>query len=356
MSLINDPRLASLLNNMTLGNVSSGYYDPDAAKVPAVICTKHNHAPNETDTWFIQTFKDGAKVAQLAISVGVEELKVASRSTNDQGMFEEWVMLTKPDLTADLIPELDASKITSGEFDLDRIPELDRDKVTSAQVADKWTESIDVEFTGDATSEVATLDGSENLSVALTLKDVVEGRSVGSKIKIPVLEVDDKGRIIDIGEEDIASGVLKVVNETIEMDAESSKVYDLASILGSDLELYDMDTVAVSALVINYDPESPTGGYSINSEAVITVGFSEDRSEVILHNDTPIALDVKVLITVGAEIATMLGLTGQGLMSADSEAEAREAIGLKNSATSEYTVSTDDPSGGSDGDIWYQVD
>lgn len=48
--------------------------------------------------------------------------------------------------------------------------------------------------------------------------------------------------------------------------------------------------------------------------------------------------------------------TNRGGTGASSVAQARTNLGLGTAATSTYTVSTGEPTGGKNGDVWYQVD
>lgn len=76
----------------------------------------------------------------------------------------------------------------------------------SAQSADKWTTARDLSLTGDATATLEDVDGTGNVSAALTLATVnTNTGSFGSSTAIPVLTVNAKGLVTAVTTESIST-------------------------------------------------------------------------------------------------------------------------------------------------------
>lgn len=90
---------------------------------------------------------------------------------------------------------------------------------------------------------------------------------------------------------------VSLVNETLTLPAEDSQEYDLTTLLGEDHDTYDKLSAAVTVLVMDDTDGSPTQGFYINSEAVVTVARSP-AGVVRLYNYQTTDVDCHVRIDV----------------------------------------------------------
>lgn len=96
-------------------------------------------------------------------------------------------------LLATDIPNLDASKTTTGVFAAARIPTLNQDTTGNAATATRLATARQIAASGDATG-TAPFDGSGNISIPLTLKSSgVAAGAYGDSVTIPTFSVDGKG-------------------------------------------------------------------------------------------------------------------------------------------------------------------
>jgi flagellar biogenesis protein FliO len=101
----------------------------------------------------------------------------------------------------------------------------------SSDSAAKWTTARDLSLTGDATATLSSVDGTANVSAALTLATVnTDVGTYGSSTSIPVITVNGKGLITGVSTQSIST-TLTVADEN-NSTAEISLADDTFSIVG----------------------------------------------------------------------------------------------------------------------------
>lgn len=93
-------------------------------------------------------------------------------------------------------------------------------------------------------------------------------------------------------------GARKVVEEDyITVPANGVVDYDLVALLGDEVGKYNTKQAAITVLVTDTESGSPTEGYYINAEAVVTFGIKEE-TKVRIANRFAGAVDLYVRIEV----------------------------------------------------------
>jgi flagellar biogenesis protein FliO len=101
----------------------------------------------------------------------------------------------------------------------------------NSSTATKWSTARDLSLTGDATATLSSVDGSANVSAALTLATVnTDVGTYGSSTSIPVITVNGKGLITGVSTQSIST-TLTVADEN-NSTAEISLADDTFSIVG----------------------------------------------------------------------------------------------------------------------------
>lgn len=176
----------------------------------------------------------------------------------------------------------------------------DQDTSGNASTASALKNPVKVTFNGDISGILESALGSA-ITVAMTHKEILAtAGTAGSRTAIPVISFDKKGRITEIKTEALGGTTHHLVNETHTFGAESTKTYNLTTIMGSDASKYDLDGLVIQVLVLDNTSGSPTNRYYINSEAVIVVGVSNTNTSIILHNPRSVSVSAKIRISVGA--------------------------------------------------------
>lgn len=85
-----------------------------------------------------------------------------------------------------------------------------------------------------------------------------------------------------------------IIHEQITLAAGAQKDYDLATILGVDITLYDVKSTMISAKIKDMD-SGPTSNFYINSEPLVTTGVN-DAGLVRIANAHNATLTVHVTI------------------------------------------------------------
>lgn len=168
----------------------------------------------------------------------------------------------------------------------------------NAATATKLKDPFKLSITGDGEAQSVNIDGSENRSLSFTLKGILTGTTVGSKTKIPVLDINDKGLVTGISSVSIDKTVKTILTETRNIDTQEDITYDVEDILGSDISNYDLTTVTVKGMVKNEDPSSPANNMYINSESALVVAVSNDFKTVVIVNAREFSVEAKISITV----------------------------------------------------------
>lgn len=175
-----------------------------------------------------------------------------------------------------------------------------QDTTGNAATASALKTPVKITFNGDISAVLESALGSAS-TVTVSHKDTLSAAGkVGSRTAIPVISYDKKGRITAITTEALGGTTHHLVNETHTFAAESTKTYNLTTIMGADASQYDLNGLVVQVLVLDNAVGSPTNGYYINSEAVIVVGISSNNLSVLLQNPRSVSVSAKIRISVGA--------------------------------------------------------
>lgn len=171
-------------------------------------------------------------------------------------------------LIASDIPNLDASKITTGVFAVARIPILNQNTTGNAATATKLATSRQVAVSGDATGTVA-FDGSGDVSIPLTLKSSgVAAGAYGDSITIPTFSVDGKGIVtlaqnVAIRSASLTQTGLVRLNSTVNSTLESQAATPLAV-----KTAYDLAAAAIPAT----QKAAASGVCELDATSLVPVG------------------------------------------------------------------------------------
>lgn len=223
--------------------------------------------------------------AQLLLAADIPELP-ASKVTS--GTF-----------SADRIPALDASKVNTGVFDAARIPTLNQSTTGNAATATKLASAFSFKLSGDVVVN-GLLDGGSGVNFSATLSDSgVAAGSYGDAGNIPQFTVDAKGRVtgVTLVPVDIPAKTIIAVNEYTTLAVDALQQYDLQTILGAEFANFDIKTAEISVRVMDTDAGSPTYQAYVNAEAVVVYGVKDERY-ILISNQAGVAIDVYVKVLV----------------------------------------------------------
>ena len=128
------------------------------------------------------------------------------------------------------------------------------DVTGNADTATAWATARDLSLTGDATATLSSVDGSANVSAALTLANSgVTAATYGSSTEIPVVTVDAKGRVTSATTASIST-TLAITdgsnNNDVALGSDTLTFTGgtgLTATVGTDEVTFDLDNTAVSA-------------------------------------------------------------------------------------------------------------
>lgn len=202
------------------------------------------------------------------------------------------------------------------------VPTLNQNTTGSAATL---TTPRSISATGDATWSVS-FNGSANVSAALTL--AATGVAAGVYTKVTV---DAKGRV--------TSG---------------------AALSASDVPTLNQDTTGNAATATKWAAArnfaftgDVTGAANLDGSTNVSAGLTLAPSGVTAGTYTKITVDAKGRVTVGAALAAAdIPALDTGKLTTGVLPLARGGTAGYNMAARNITISTADPSGGADGDIW----
>ncbi len=149
-----------------------------------------------------------------------------------------------------------------------------------------------VTFTNDVTG-IITTDGSSDVSVSLTIKEIHQGFSTLEEYRVPLLSVNKKGLVTNLTGRRLVGLFVPLVTETVVIPANTSRDYILANLVGPLIGAY---VPHVTVLVLDQLVTSPTYNFYVNSEALVVVGQSD--TTVRIHNAHNEPLSVKVNLSL----------------------------------------------------------
>lgn len=259
------------------------------------------------------------------------------------------------------------------------------DSDAPAVSAGKLTSPFDVTIQGDAAASGNT-DGSSTLTLALTLANSGVGAGqYGANNKIPVVTLDAKGRVISAQEVTARSAIQEYATPAnFPATGEADLLY-IATVNGyKNFFVWNgtgytniTSTLAVAQLADEATKLAASVSLSITGDASWTIsvdGSSNQSAALTLANTgvTPgtyakMTVDAKGRVTAGTSLAasdipsldaSKIGSgsipVSRGGTGGTDQASARSGLGIGSMATRNVTISTAAPSGGADGDVWFQ--
>lgn len=259
------------------------------------------------------------------------------------------------------------------------------DSDAPAVSAGKLTTPFDVNVQGDASASGNT-DGSSTLTLALTLSNSgVSAGSYGANNKIPVVTLDAKGRVISAQEVTARSAIQEyAAPANFPATGETDLLY-IATVGGyKNFFVWNgtgytniTSTLAVAQLADEATKLADPISLTITGDGSWTIsidGSANQSAALTLANTgvTPgtyakMTVDAKGRVTAGsslaaadipnldaAKITTGTIPVSRGGTGGTDQATARSGLGIGSMATRNVTISTAAPSGGADGDVWFQ--
>lgn len=223
------------------------------------------------------------------------------------------------------------------------IPTLNQSTTGNAATATKWQTARNVSMSGDGTWTVS-LDGSANATAVFTLAN--SGAVAGV---YPKVTIDAKGRV--------TGGAALAATDIPDLDAAkiNSGVFAAARI-----PTLNQNTTGSAATLTTARNISITGDgswtVSFNGGANATAAFTLANSGVVAGTYGKVTVDAKGRVTAGAALAAadIPALDTSKLTSGVLSTARGGTGGNFNMGSRNATISTAAPSGGADGDVWFQ--
>ena len=220
----------------------------------------------------------------------------------------------------------------------------------SADSADKWSTPRNLSLTGDATAALLNVDGTANVSAALTLATVnADVGTYGSSTAIPVITVNAKGLVTGVTTATISTslsiGADSGVTDTVALGTDTLTIsggVGLSSVVTNNTITVNLDNTAVTPGSYGTATAIPT--FTVDSQGRLTAAGTVAISTTLgIAGDTgtdSIGLGVDTLSVLGGEAIDVAVTNNTITISAEDATSSNKGVATFN--TSGFSVSAGD--------------